>query len=136
MPSSLAAQLAQGASLNAAFLIDRTRRKAIESYLFTGREAAQHDLDTIHALAVNGLLQLRSLDRRLASFEESLFSSAARDMDRTLQTAEDNAKLNTTIEEFLGFLGPFILEAPTGKILEWLVRRFRYVDYAVSQGID
>jgi U3 small nucleolar RNA-associated protein 10 len=136
MPSSLAAQLAQGASLNAAFLIDRTRRKAIESYLFTGREAAQHDLDTIHALAVNGLLQLRSLDRRLASFEESLFSSAARDMDRTLQTAEDNAKLNTMIEEFLGFLGPFILEAPTGKILEWLVRRFRYVDYAVSQGID
>jgi U3 small nucleolar RNA-associated protein 10 len=125
MPSSLAAQLAQGASLNAAFLIDRTRRKAIESYLFTGREAAQHDLDTIHALAMNGLLQLRSLDRRLASFEESLFSSAARDTDRTLQTAEDNAKLNTTIEEFLGFLGPFILEAPTGKILEWLVRRFR-----------
>jgi U3 small nucleolar RNA-associated protein 10 len=127
MPSSLAAQLAQGASLNAAFLIDRTRRKAVESYLFTGREAAQHDLDTIHALAMNGLLQLRSLDRRLASFEESLFSSAARDTDRTLQTAEDNAKLNTTIEEF-------ILEAPTGKILEWLVRRFRYVEHAVSQG--
>jgi U3 small nucleolar RNA-associated protein 10 len=126
MPSSLAAQLAQGASLNAPFLVDRSKRKSVESYLFTGRDAAQHDLDTIHALAVNGLLQLRSLDRRLGAFEDSLLSSAGRDTDRTLKTAEENARLDATIEEFLMLLGPFILEAPTGKILEWLVRRFRF----------
>jgi U3 small nucleolar RNA-associated protein 10 len=132
MPSSLAAQLTQGASLNAAFLTDRSKRKATESYLFTGRDAAQHELDTIHALAVNGLLQLRSLDRRLGAFEDSLFSSASRDVDRTLQTKEENARLDATVEEFLTLLGPFVLEAPTGKVLEWLVRRFRCVNTYIT----
>jgi U3 small nucleolar RNA-associated protein 10 len=128
MVSSLATQLAQGSSLNAAFITERTsgKRKATQSYLFTGRDAAEYDLDTVHALAANGLLQLRSLDGRLSNFEESLFSSRARETDRTLQTKEENVKLDATIEDFLALIGPFLLEASAGKVLEWLVRRFRY----------
>jgi U3 small nucleolar RNA-associated protein 10 len=127
MVSSLASQLAQGASSNVAALLDRTKRKAVDSYLFTGRDAVHHELDTIQALGVNGLLQIRSLDVRLGAFEDSLFGPAARDYDRTLRNAEDNARLDANIAEFLQLLGPYVLEASTGKVLEWLVRRFRHV---------
>lgn len=127
MPSSLANQLAQGVSLNASLLADRSRRKPVESYLFTGREADQHDLESIHALGSNGLIQLRALDKRFGSFGETLFSDSSKSVDRTLQSKEANARLDGEIEQFLSLLGPFLLDTPAGKVLEWLVRRFRYV---------
>lgn len=132
MASSLAAQLAQGASLNATLLADRSRRKPIESYLFTGREANQHDLESIHALASNGLIQLRALDKRFGTFGNSLFSDASKTLDRTLQNKEANARLNEEIEQFMGLLSPFLMEAPAGKVMEWLVRRFRCVSCSIS----
>ncbi|KAG6902641.1 hypothetical protein C0995_013766 [Termitomyces sp. Mi166 len=123
--SSLAAQLAQNASLNAALLVDRSRRKQAESYLFTGREADQHDLESIHALGVNGLLQLALLNPELRKYEDQLFSEYAKATDRTLLPLEANVELDVGIAAFLGLLGPYVMEAPTGKVLEWLVRRFR-----------
>lgn len=125
MASSLAAQIAKGASLNTALLVDRSRRKPTESYLFTSREADQHDLDSIHALGANAFSRLRSLEPALAPFEEALFSDAAKINDRTLQTADANAELNRVIGSFMPLLGPYLLEATTGKVIEWLVRRFR-----------
>ncbi|GLB44223.1 putative U3 small nucleolar RNA-associated protein 10 [Lyophyllum shimeji] len=130
--SSLAAQLAQNASLNAAILVDRSRRKAAESYLFTGREADQHDLESIYALGVNGLLQLASLNSALRKFEDQLFSEYAKSMDRTLLPLEANAELDAGISAFLALLGPYLMEAPTGKVLEWLVRRFRINEFNVE----
>ncbi|KAF8064012.1 hypothetical protein FPV67DRAFT_198389 [Lyophyllum atratum] len=130
--SSLAAQLAQNASLNAAILVDRSRRKSAESYLFTGREADQHDLESIHALGVNGLLQLATLNPSLRKFEDQLFSEYAKSIDRTLLPAEANAELDTGIASFLGLLGPYLMDAPTGKVLEWLVRRFRINEFNVE----
>ena len=128
MVSSLAEQLAKGASVNAALLNERTRGQAAsESYLFSPKEARQHDLDSLHALGLNGLLQLQSLQPDLARFEQSLFSDSARALDRTLQPAEQNAELDAEISALLASLGPFLLDAPTGKVLEWLVRRFRCV---------
>lgn len=126
MPSSLAAQLAQSASLNANLLNEKSRRKSTESYLFTGRQAEQYDLETIHALAVNAFLQLTQLNPEFQRFEAPLLSEAAKSTDRTLQTKAENAKLDEAITGFLHLLGPYVLESPTGKVLEWLVRRFRY----------
>jgi len=123
--TSLAAQLAKGASLNTGLLVDRSRRKSAESYLFTGREAHQHDLDSIHALGVNAILQLVSLDPSLLPFQDKLFSDYARSTDRTLLSAEANAELDESIDACLSLLGPYLMEAPTGKVIEWLVRRFR-----------
>jgi U3 small nucleolar RNA-associated protein 10 len=127
MTSALAAQLAQGASLNATLVAGSgQRRKApAQSYLFTGREADKHDLESVHALGANGIAQLRTLDKRFTEFEESLFGEAAKSYDRTLRTKEENAKLDANVEAFLVLLGPWLLEAPAGKVLEWLVRRFR-----------
>lgn len=131
MSSSLAKQLAAGASLNSASLIDRSRRKPTPSYLFTLREADQHDLESIYALGVNGFHRLKHIEGRLLGFEDTLFSSSAKATDRTLQTSEANAKLDATIGAFLPLLGPYLLESPTTNVIEWLVRRFRYLSLCV-----
>ncbi|CAA7262090.1 unnamed protein product [Cyclocybe aegerita] len=127
--SSLAAQLAQNASLNASLLVDRSKRKPTVSYLFTGREADQHDLDAIHALGINSLLHLASVRPGLKKYEEILFSERARETDRTMLTKENVEELNEAIEDFLLLLGPYLMEAPATKILEWLVRRFRIHEF-------
>ncbi|KAG6868786.1 hypothetical protein C0993_010713 [Termitomyces sp. T159_Od127] len=130
--SSLAAQLAQNASLNSALLVDRSRRKSAESYLFTGREADQHDLESIHAIGVNGLLQLALLNPSLRKYEDQLFSEYAKATDRTLLPLEASAELDEGIAAFLALLGPYVMEAPTGKVLEWLVRRLRIHEFNVE----
>jgi U3 small nucleolar RNA-associated protein 10 len=128
--TSLAAQLAQNASLNSSLLVDRSRRKPRESYLFTGRD--DHDLDSLHALSLNGLAQLSMLDPIFRPFEDDIFSDQARAIDRTLLSAEANAQLDKTIGNFLSLLGPYVLESPANKVLEWLVRRLRYVHFLSS----
>ncbi|KAI0712775.1 armadillo-type protein [Cerioporus squamosus] len=134
MVSSLAEQLAKGASQNAILLNEKTRKQAAsESYLFPPKQARQHDLDSLHALGVNGFLQLKLLQPQVAQYEHALFSEHAKAIDRTLQPAEQNAQLDSTLAAFLPLLGPFLLDAPTGKVLEWLVRRFRIHEFNVEQ---
>ncbi|KAH7920221.1 hypothetical protein BV22DRAFT_1199044 [Leucogyrophana mollusca] len=148
MPSALASQLAASASLNSSLLLEHSRkRKQTSSYLFTARDADVHDLDSIHAIASNAFTQLCALSPELSSnttkssgdgtavnvdFEQVLFSDAARAMDRTMQTKDINAALDRTLHAFLRLLGPWLLEAPTGKVLEWLVRRFRINEFNVD----
>ena len=132
MASTLAAQLAQNASLNASLLVDRSRRKPTQSYLFAPREADQHDLDSIHALAVNAFFRLKTVEPVLSDYEDAFFSDTAKVVDRTLQNMEANAKLNERLDSFLLLLGPYLLEQPTGKIIEWLVRRFRVHEFNVE----
>ncbi|KAK7688534.1 hypothetical protein QCA50_008072 [Cerrena zonata] len=131
MVSSLAAQLAQSTSLNTALLVDKSRRKPTESYLFTPKEAQQHDLDSIHALGVNSFTKLATLDYTLRSYETSLFSDQAKALDRTLQPAQVVEELNQTLDSFLPLLGPYLLESSTGRVIEWLVRRFRIHEFNV-----
>jgi len=123
--SSLATQLAQNASLNSSLLIDRSRRRPTASYLFTGKEADQHDLEAIHALGVNSFLHLASVIPSLEKYEDVLFSERAKEIDRTLLSSEAVDELDEAIDEFLCLLSPYLMESPTGKIIEWLVRRFR-----------
>lgn len=123
--SSLAAQLAQSASLNVAILADRSKRKPAESYLFTGRDAEKHDLDAIFALGTNAFMKLCSVDQRLKRFEQKLFSDKARSLDRTLLGKEEGETLSDAIGGFLALLGPWLLDAPAARVIEWLVRRFR-----------
>ncbi|KAF9268872.1 hypothetical protein L218DRAFT_536645 [Marasmius fiardii PR-910] len=132
MVSSLAAQLTQNASLNSSLLVERSHRKPTESYLFSGKDADQYDLESVYALGVNGFIQLVSLESRLGSYESALFSNAAKSIDRTLLAAEANSQLDMTIASFLFAIGPYILEAPTGKVIEWLVRRFRVNEFNVD----
>ena len=127
MTSSLAAQLAANASLNANLLVDRSKRKPTQSYLFTGRDADNYDLDSIHALAVNGFRQLTTLTPKLRKYEDAILSPAAKATDRTLLSAEADARLNESLKGVMTLLGEHLLTAPAGKVIEWLVRRFRCV---------
>lgn len=122
MASSLASQLAASASVNSALL---SRRKPAESYLFTGRDADQHDLESIHALGLNAFLHLTTVNPDFRKFEKPLFSYAAKFTDRTTLEPESIAELDKDLTSFLLLLGPYLLEIPTGKAVEWLVRRFR-----------
>lgn len=124
--SSLAAQLAQNASLNAS-LLSTTRRKPTESYLFPASQAATHDLESLHFLASNAFLQLKSVQPACRNFEAALFSDAVKDVDRTLLNTKMGEDLNANLAGFMKLLGPWLMEGMVGKILEWLVRRFRYV---------
>ncbi|OAX34660.1 hypothetical protein K503DRAFT_428951 [Rhizopogon vinicolor AM-OR11-026] len=148
MPSALASQLAASASLNASLLEAHTsKRRQTESYLFTGRDSDLHDIDAIHALASNAFAQLCSLSPAFSmrtiklgsdgsslsvDFDQTLFSEAARNMDRTLQSQEVNSNIDRTLNAFLSLLGPWLMEAPTSKVLEWLVRRFRINEFNVD----
>ncbi|KAI9454082.1 hypothetical protein F5148DRAFT_1378333 [Russula earlei] len=132
MPSSLATQLAQSASLNAALLVDRARRKPTQSYLFTGREADKHDLESIHALAWNAFVQYSRWNPAIQKYESILFSDAAKGLDRTLLPPSEAKELDGNISSFLRLLGKDLMEMPTGRILEWLVRRFRINEFNVE----
>lgn len=140
MPSSLAAQLAKGVSLNAPILSETQRKKhfALSSYLFSTSTKSQiDDLDSIHALAESALLQLRLLVPESETFNpnsptyRSLFSQHARDTDRTLLTKDGQAELDTAIQTCLRSLGPCLLESQAGRVIEWLVRRFRINEFNV-----
>ncbi|KAI0311668.1 hypothetical protein OF83DRAFT_1068421 [Amylostereum chailletii] len=132
MTTSLAAQLAQGASFNSSLLVERTRRKPTESYLFTGREADQHDLESLYALASNAFIQLKQVNPGLASFEDAFFSDAAKGVDRTMLAGEATKGLDARLKDFLPLLGKHLMEGPTGRVLEWLVRRFRINEFNVD----
>lgn len=126
MPSSLATQLAQNASLNASIL-STSRRKPTESYLFPVSQASTHDLESIHFLASNAFLQFKNIQPSCRKYEAALFSDAVKDVDRTLLSKEMDEELNVNLRGFLKVLGPWLMEGISGKLIEWLVRRFRLV---------
>jgi len=125
--SSLAAQLASIASLDSSRLKAAKQSATAPSYLFTPAEAAQHDLETIHSLGVNGFEELRELDPSLDVFEDDVFGEAAKQADRLLLPLDENRRLGETLDVFLGRLSRHIPLRAAAKVIEWLVRRFRCV---------
>jgi U3 small nucleolar RNA-associated protein 10 len=105
--------------------VDRARRKPTQSYLFTAREADNHDFESIYALALNAFIQLRQWNLSIQRYEDALFSEAAKGLDRTLLPAVEARELDGKISTFLPLLGKDLMDMPTGRLLEWLVRRFR-----------
>ncbi|RCI07051.1 HEAT repeat-containing protein 1 [Rhizopus stolonifer] len=112
--------------------VSESSRKTRPSFLFTPREAADQDLETIYSIAYNGIMELVILDDKFASFEKTLFSERMKSVDRVLQTKEENDKLNSSINAFLCQLSPYFLLKPSGKVLEYLIRRFRIQDFNIE----
>lgn len=140
MPSLLASQLAKNVSLNAPLLSETARKKhfASSSYLFSASSKTQiDDLDTIHALALNAIYQLKRIYPSIAAYDEhsqvyrNLFSQRARETDRTLLTASELKELNDSIRTFTRALGCCLMVDATGRVIEWLVRRFRVNEFNV-----
>lgn len=135
MPTSLAAQLAQAVSLNAPLLSEAARKKHRgTSYLFTSSSAQTEDIESIHALALNALGQLRLIYPAFRDIDspnnenyQVLFSSKAKETDRTLLAKDEAKTVDDAVKHCLRILGPCLLDSAAGKVIEWLVRRFRCV---------
>jgi U3 small nucleolar RNA-associated protein 10 len=136
----LQAQLAQSKSLNAALL---KSHKNVDSYLFSPQQAAQHDLDSLYALACNGLQFLASSQSSSSSHSRKrtrdhhddlrsilnnslLFMPSTKVMrDRTTLSPDENDLINNEVDNVLYAISPWLTEQAAGGVIEWLVRRYR-----------
>ncbi|KAJ3161658.1 HEAT repeat-containing protein 1 [Geranomyces michiganensis] len=125
--SSLASQLKQ---LGAAKVPVGPKGKA--SLLFNAKQAADIDIDTLFAIGRTALADLATHNEAFVDFEQTLFSESFKSLDRTLQTKEDNAKLDQSIARFLRLLSPHFLLQSCFKALEWLLRRFRINEFNID----
>ncbi|KAJ2582936.1 snoRNA-binding rRNA-processing protein utp10, partial [Coemansia sp. RSA 1836] len=128
MASSLASQLYKMRTLDRAIGNERAHNVKA-SFLFDGRQAADLDNQTIFDIGRDGLYELRQMNQRFDVYADTLFSESVKDMDRVLQTKEENGKLDESIRSFLFQLAPHFLTKPAGKTIEWLVRRFRIHEF-------
>ncbi|KAI8059189.1 U3 small nucleolar RNA-associated protein 10-domain-containing protein [Gongronella butleri] len=104
--------------------VTETSRKYKASFLFSAKEAADQDMETIFSLARNGFLELINVEPDFAPFEAPLFSENAKAINRVLMSKQENDKLDETLNGFLAQLSPYFLLNAAGKTLEWLIRRF------------
>ena len=124
MTTSLARQLAQVGSIDASRL-DNPTSKARDSFLFTARQAATLSYTDVHSLGYNGFLALAAENDHLLRFDGPIFGEKAKVTDRALLTKDEDKKLDRNLQSLLIFLGPKFLVKNAGKVLEWLIRRFR-----------
>ncbi|XP_055495531.1 HEAT repeat-containing protein 1 isoform X1 [Leucoraja erinacea] len=99
-------------------------RKEVASLLFDCKEAATIDRETFFAIGCTGLEELVGIDPSFEEFQSTLFSQAAKGLERSVQTKEVNARLDENITSFLIHLSPFFMLKPAQKCLEWLIHRF------------
>lgn len=133
MPSALATQLSKNTSLNTELLKNtRKQRHYGFTYLFSSEEAARHDLDSIYALGQNGFAALCALDPLLEELGRDIFSNAGRVVDRTVIPPDQLAALQGALTRFMRRISMYLMEPPAGKVLEWLVRRFRSVEATMT----
>lgn len=124
MSSSLASQLAKIGTLDRQRLEGSTS-KFRPSYLFQARQAASLGNEEIHALGYNGFLTLCNQDARFEPFENAIFGEKAKITDRALLTRDENARIDATLASLLRLVSSKFLLKSAGKLLEWLIRRFR-----------
>lgn len=129
MASSLAAQLSQvAAKATHQFDLKAQRSAHAQSLIFEKKVASTQDFDTIYQLYYEGFQELCALDPRFQPFRQNLFSEQSKVEDRSQMTAAQNKELDVVIEDFLALVGGRLLLNPAVKAVDWLVRRFRYVN--------
>jgi hypothetical protein len=72
---------------------------------------------------------LAGTDKRFEAYKKTLFSPETLKLDRELQSRELNEKLNSSISTFLRILSHYIMLKPAHQILEYLIRRYKFVAF-------
>ncbi|CAF0714899.1 unnamed protein product [Brachionus calyciflorus] len=104
------------------------------SFLYEPKEAANLDSEAVYSIAINGLEQLKSIDREtFESFELTLFNSTSITFERGIQTKQINEKLDQEIRRFLIHLSPYFMLKPAHKAFEWLVYRYQVHIYNINE---
>lgn len=74
-----------------------------------------------------GLEELARADRRFEAYRKTIFSEETLKLDREMQSRELNEKLNSSIATFLRILSNYVMLKPAHQILEYLIRRYKFV---------
>jgi U3 small nucleolar RNA-associated protein 10 len=124
--TSLAQQLRNLKTPQTSVLHDSKKR---DSILFSPKEAAEKDRDTIYEIGMSGLTELIALNPLFTKFEATLFDHTTKNVQRSVETSEFNTILNQNIRKFIIQLSPFLMLDSAHKCLEWLIRRFHINRY-------
>jgi U3 small nucleolar RNA-associated protein 10 len=127
--SILAKQLAAIAA-NSSHQLDLKAQRAAhgKSLLFEPKVAVSQDFDTLFQICYEGWEDLCTLDRRFALYVNSLFSEQSKTQERGQMSAAQNKEVDLVIQSFLGLVSSRLLLKPAQKAVEWLIRRFQYVE--------
>ena len=129
MATALATQLAHIRAQSTNPLDLKAQKKAhSQSLLFDPSIAVNQDFDSIYHLCYEGFEELCRLDSRFDRFRRSIFSEQSKQEDRQQMTAAQNEQLDVVIEAFLSLISGKLLLKPALKAVEWLIRRFRYIN--------
>ena len=111
----------------------RIGANAKASVLFTTRQAADIDLESIHAIGVSGFEELCRRDGRFEAHAKGLFSTrAAEGARREARDAESNAATSKLVRAYLRLLSGYFTERAASKTIEYLIRRFKIHVYDVD----
>lgn len=128
MATSLASQLAQRQTLDSTKLATAKSLKQTPSFIYTPRHAASVSTSDLHAIACNAWDELQTIDAEFELYQGRVLGEQAKRTDRSGLTRDENERLGQVLDKVLRLLGKYALLKPSGVVLEWLVRRFRYVE--------
>lgn len=125
--SSLASQLSTIAAGSSTVAFDRKKRQKLHavSLIYTSKVAVTQDYEIIYSNAYDALEELITVDKRFSFFKNSLFSETSVNVDRNIQTVEQNRDLDNAVNAYLSLISPRWNLAPALQTTEWLVRRFQ-----------
>ncbi|XP_015119212.1 HEAT repeat-containing protein 1 [Diachasma alloeum] len=126
MSTSLAEQLQKLRVPQTSLLLQDKKRPSL---LFDPREAANLDRETVFNIGKNGLEELIKLSSVFKEFETTIFAQSAINLERSVQDAKVNKRLDAGVEKFLIFLSPYFLLNTAHKALEWLIYRFHIHEF-------
>uniref|UniRef100_A0A1J3J391 Uncharacterized protein n=1 Tax=Noccaea caerulescens TaxID=107243 RepID=A0A1J3J391_NOCCA len=99
------------------------------SILFSSKEAADFDIDSIYELGLKGLEVLGNKDERFKNYLNDLFSHRSKEIDRELLGKEENARINASISSYLRLLSGYLQFRASLETLEYLIRRYKVYIY-------
>ncbi|CAH8356699.1 unnamed protein product [Eruca vesicaria subsp. sativa] len=102
------------------------------SILFSPKEAADFDIESIYELGLKGLEVLGNKDERFKNFISDLFSHKSREIDRELLGKEENARIDSSISSYLRLLSGYLQFRASLETLEYLIRRYKVHVYNVE----
>ena len=112
-----------------------TLRKA--SLIFTEREAADLDNDTVFDIGFRGFKELCEWEPAVfLPYHSVLFSSAGEVKERGLRTREENQMLDKHLNAFIRSCQVYFTTRPCLQAFEWLIRAFRVNECNIPALVD
>uniref|UniRef100_A0A0N5BZH6 HEAT repeat-containing protein 1 n=1 Tax=Strongyloides papillosus TaxID=174720 RepID=A0A0N5BZH6_STREA len=103
--------------------------RRIVSFLFDRKQAGALDREKFYQIGLSGLKQLKEIDPDIDCYEPDLFTEDKMNFQRSMLSAEENAKLNSSLEKMLFVLAPYFQHTACHQVLEWLIYKYQVHSY-------